>query len=152
MNKIILTKLLIVLFFVSGCGYSPIFSSKNSNFSIIEIGITGNNKINNIINNKLNNYKNSDGEKTFSLNINTNSQKNISSKNSKGDPKTFNLKVSVKISIKDSKGNLKEKLFIKSVNYKNLDNKFNLKKYEEKLTKNLAEIISDEIIIYLQSI
>ena len=152
MNKIILTKLLIVLFFVSGCGYSPIFSSKNSNFSIIEIGITGNNKINNIINNKLNNYKNSDGKKTFSLNINTNSQKNISSKNSKGDPKTFNLKVSVKISIKDSKGNLKEKLFIKSVNYKNLDNKFNLKKYEEKLTKNLAEIISDEIINYLQSI
>ena len=76
----------------------------------------------------------------------------FSSKNSKGDPKTFNLKVSVKISIKDSKGNLKEKLFIKSVNYKNLDNKFNLKNYEEKLTKNLAEIISDEIIIYLQSI
>ncbi len=65
MNKIILTKLFIVFFFISGCGYSPIFSNKNSNFSIIEIGITGNNKINNIINNKLNNYKNSDGKKIF---------------------------------------------------------------------------------------
>ena len=152
MNKIILTKLLIVFFFISGCGYSPIFSNKNSNFSIIEIGITGNNKINNIINNKLNNYKNSDGKKIFSLNINTNLKKEISSKNSKGDPKTFNIKINAKMSIKDNKGNLREKLFIKSINYNNLDNKFDLKKYEEKLTKSLAEIISEEIIIYLQSV
>ena len=152
MNKIILTKLLIVFFFISGCGYSPIFSNKNSNFSIIEIGITGNNKINNIINNKLNNYKNSDGKKIFSLNINTNLKKEISSKNSKGDPNTFNIKINAKMSIKDNKGNLREKLFIKSINYNNLDNKFDLKKYEEKLTKSLAEIISEEIIIYLQSV
>jgi len=152
MNKIILTKLLIVFFFISGCGYSPIFSNKNSNFSIIEIGITGNNKINNIINNKLNNYKNSDGKKIFSLNINTNLKKKISSKNSKGDPNTFNIKINAKMSIKDNKGNLREKLFIKSINYNNLDNKFDLKKYEEKLTKSLAEKISEEIIIYLQSV
>ena len=150
MDKKILPKLIILLFFISGCGYSPIFSNKNINFSIVEIGATGNSKINTIINNKLNNYKNSDGEELFYLNINTNLKKEISSKNSKGDPKTYKIEISVKMNVKDSEGNLKEKLFIKSINYNNIDNKFDLKKYEEKSIKNLSEIISEEIIIYLQ--
>ena len=33
-----------------------------------------------------------------------------------------------------------------------IDNKFELKKYENETLKNLAERISEEIIIYLQSI
>ena len=57
MNKIILTKLFIVFFFISGCGYSPIFSNKNSNFSIVEIKSTGNSNLNKILINKLDNYK-----------------------------------------------------------------------------------------------
>ena len=122
MDKKILPKLIILLFFISGCGYNPIFSNKNINFSIVEIGATGNSKINTIINNKLNNYKNSDGEELFYLNINTNLKKEISSKNSKGDPKTYKIEISVKMNVKDSEGNLKEKLFIKSINYNNIDN------------------------------
>jgi len=152
MNKKILSKLIILLFFISGCGYSPIFSNKNSNFSIIEIAATGNNKINSIIINKLNIYKNSNREKFFSLIINTNLKKEISSKDSKGDPKTYSIEIRTKMSAKDNKGDLKEKIFIKSINYNNIENKFDLKKYEEKSTKNLAEIISEEIIIYLQTI
>tara|TARA_B100000965_G_scaffold280816_1_gene238691 strand:- start:786 stop:1244 length:459 start_codon:yes stop_codon:yes gene_type:complete len=152
MNKKILSKLIILLFFISGCGYSPIFSNKNSNFSIIEIAATGNNKINSIIINKLNIYKNSNREKFFSLIINTNLKKEISSKDSKGDPKTYSIEIRTKMSAKDNKGDLKEKIFIKTINYNNIENKFDLKKYEEKSTKNLAEIISEEIIIYLQTI
>ena len=57
MNKIIFIKFLIILFFVSNCGYTPIFSNKNSSFSIIEIKSTGNNRLNKILKNKLNNPK-----------------------------------------------------------------------------------------------
>ena len=57
-----LIKILILLFFISGCGYNPIFSNKNSNFSIYELTASGNSKLNKIINNRLNNYKGSDNQ------------------------------------------------------------------------------------------
>ncbi len=152
MRKIIFTKLLIIFFLISGCGYSPIFSDKNSDFSIVEIRIVGDNKINNIINNKLNYYKNSNSENFFSLDISTKLNKEISSKDSKGNPKTYNLNIIADISVKNNKGDISKKILSKSINYNNIDNKFDLKKFETKSKKNLAESISEEIIVYLQMI
>ena len=152
MNKIIFTKLLIILFFVSSCGYAPIFSSKNSNFSITEIKIAGNNKLNKILINRLDNYKSIDGKKIFSLKINTNLKKEVASKDTKGNPKTYKMNINIKIYAEDEKNNLNEKSFSKSINYNNSNNKFKLKKYESKTAKNLTEKIAEEIIIYLQSI
>jgi len=152
MNKIIFTKFLIILFFVSSCGYTPIFSNKNSNFSIIEINSTGNNKLNKILINKLDKYKSTNGKKRFSLKIDTNLKKEIASKDTKGNPKTYKMDVNLKIYAKDEKDNLKEKSFFKSINYNNRNNKFKLNKYENETAVNLTEKIAEEIIIYLQSI
>ena len=151
MNKIIFTKLFIILIFITGCGYTPIFSNKNMKFTIVEIESTGNNKLNKILNNKLNIYKNLNSEKKYYLRVNTDVNKKISSKNSKGNAKTFELTVSTNTNIQDEKGNIKEKLFSKSVNYKNNNNKFDLKKYENQSSEALINKISEEIIIYLQT-
>ena len=147
-----LIKFLILLFFISGCGYSPIFSNKNSNFSIYELSITGNNKLNKIINGRLNNYKGSDSPKKFSLTIETYLNKEVASRNTRGNPKTYRINLGSNVSIKDLSGNIKKKSFSKSVNYNNKNNKSELKRYENETSKNLAEKISDEIVIYLQSI
>ena len=147
-----LIKLLILLFFIYGCGYSPIFSNKNSNFSIYELSVSGNSKLNKIINGRLDNYKGSDNKKKFSLTIETYLNKEVASRDSKGNPKTYRINLESNISIKDLNGNIKNKLFSKSVDYNNKSNKSDLKKYENETSKNLAEKISDEIIIYLQSI
>ena len=147
-----LIKLIILLFFISGCGYNPIFSNKNSNFSIYELTASGNSKLNKIINNRLNNYKGSDNQKKFSLTIETYLNKEVASRDSKGDPKTYRINLESNISIKDLNGNVKNKSFSKSVDYNNISNKSKLKKYENETSKNLAIKISDEIIIYLQSI
>ena len=147
-----LIKLLILLFFIYGCGYSPIFSNQDSNFSIYELSVSGNSKLNKIINGRLNNYKGSDNQKKFSLTIETYLNKEVASKDTKGNPKTYRINLKSNVSIKDSDGNLKEKLFSKSVDYNNRSNKSELKKYENETSHNLAEKISDEIIIYLQSI
>ena len=151
MNKIIFTKLFIILIFITGCGYTPIFSNKNTKFTIVEIESTGNNKLNKILNNKLNIYKNLNSKKKYYLRVNTDVNKKISSKNSKGNAKTFELTVSTNTNIQDEKGNIKEKLFSKSVNYKNNNNKFDLKKYENQSSEALINKISEEIIIYLQT-
>ena len=147
-----LIKLLILLFFIYGCGYSPIFSNKNSNFSIYELSVSGNSKLNKIINGRLDNYKGSDNKKKFSLTIETYLNKEVASRDSKGNPKTYRINLESNISIKDLNGNVKNKSFSKSVDYNNRSNKSDLKKYENETSKNLAEKISDEIIIYLQSI
>jgi len=147
-----LIKLLILLFFISGCGYSPIFSKKGTNFSIYELSASGNSKLNKIINNRLNNYKGSDGKRKFSLTLETHLNKEIALRDSKGNPKTYRVNLLSNISIKDFDGNVKNKSFSKSVDYNNKSNKSNLKKYENETSKNLAEKIADEIIIYLGSI
>ncbi len=147
-----LIKLLILLFFISGCGYSPIFSKKGTNFSIYELSASGNSKLNKIINNRLNNYKGSDGKRKFSLTLETHLNKEIVLRDSKGNPKTYRINLLSNISIKDFDGNVKNKSFSKSVDYNNKSNKSNLKKYENETSKNLAEKIADEIIIYLGSI
>ena len=147
-----LIKLLILLFFISGCGYSPIFSKKNTSFSIYELSASGNSKLNKIINNRLNNYKGSDGKRKFSLTIETHLNKEIALRDSKGNPKTYRINLLSNISIKDFDGNVKNKSFSKSIDYNNKSNKSNLKKYENETSKNLAEKIADEIIIYLGSI
>ena len=147
-----LIKLIILLFFISGCGYNPIFSNKNSNFSIYELTASGNSKLNKIINNKLNNYKGSDSQKQFSVTIDTYLNKEIASKDSKGNPKTYRINLETNILVKDASGSVKEKKFSKAIDYNNRSNKSNLKKYESETSKNLAEKISDEIIVYLQSI
>jgi len=151
MKKILFTKFFIILIFITGCGYTPIFSNKTNNFNIVGIELTGNNKLNRILNNKLNIYKNSNGEKKYFLKINTDVNKKISSKDSKGNAKTFELTVSTNTNIQDEKGYIKEKLFVKSVNYNNSNNKFELKKYENQSSEILINKISEEIIIYLQA-
>ena len=147
-----LIKILILLFFISGCGYSPIFSKKGTNFSIYELSASGNSKLNEIINNRLNNYKGSDGKRKFSLTLETHLNKEIALRDSKGNPKTYRINLLSNISIKDFDGNVKNKSFSKSVDYNNRSNKSNLKKYENKTSKNLAEKMAGEIIIYLGSI
>ena len=143
--------LIILLFSLNGCGYSPVFSNK-INFSIIELAVSGDKKINKIIINRLNYYKESKSEKSFSIIINNSLNKQISSKDSKGNPKTFRINVISKIKVKDSNGKINDIKISKSINYDNKSNKFDLKKYENETIKNFGNKISEEIIIYLQSI
>ena len=152
MKKINLIKFLIILFFISGCGYNPIFSNKDNNFSIYELSLSGNNKLNKIISGKLNNYKGSNNPKMFSIQLETNLIKEVASKDAKGNPTTYRINLKTDVIVKDGEGNIKNKLFYKSIDYNNKDNKSSLKKFENETSKNLAEKVSDEIIIYLQSI
>ena len=77
MKKIIFINFFILLIFITSCGYTPIFSNKNINFTIADIELTGNNKLNKILNNKLNIYKNLNSEKKYYLKINTDVNKKI---------------------------------------------------------------------------
>ena len=145
--------LIIILLFLQGCGYKPIFSSNNSIFSINKIELLEENNINTKIKSSLKIYKKNDNTKKFyDLSISSKRSKNILSKDSNGDPKIFLLNVSIEIDVIENNTSKSKKSFNKSANYKNRSNKFELKKYENWTASNLVDKIIEEIIVHLQSL
>ena len=73
-------------------------------------------------------------------------------KNMSGNPTSFKSKVMINVEVL-MKNNYKNNLqLIESFNYNNIDNKFDLKKYEREIQGNLAETITDKLIFKLSKI
>ena len=137
------------------CGYEPIYSKKlnnsNYNLSINTINYIGDNKVNEILKDKLKKNLNKEG-KSIDLNLNSRVEKVITSKDKKGDPIKFLIKIIISIEVFESeilKGKTK---FEEEFEYDNKSNKFGLKQYEKNIKNNLISKLSDEIIRYLNSL
>ena len=142
-----------LIIFLNNCGYTPIYSKKNQNFEINKIDFFGDVKVNKILSNKLNIYKNNpDSKKTFDIEINSKSLRTTLTKDKKGNPSQFSLNISVNIKISDNINGIElEANFSEGSTYDNSDNKFDLKKYENSLTKNMTEKIYSDLILFIQT-
>ena len=102
---------------------------------------------------RLNVYKNnSDAKRFFDIVINSKSTKTTLTKDKKGNPAQFSQNVSVNLIITDILNNTQlEKNFSESTTYDNSDNKFDLKKYENNLIKNMSEKIYSDLILFIQT-
>ena len=147
-----LNYLILSFFFIVSCGYQPLYSNKETYFNIYKINSFGDEKINKALINKLELYKDKNSNKKIELEINSKINKTTTSKDTKGNPKTFRIEVISKIKIiEEEKINL-DKIFSKSSNYNNSSKKFELKQYEENLKINLIDKISKDIVGYLQTL
>jgi hypothetical protein len=134
------------LFFLS-CGYTPIFSKKDVNFSIENIKFLGDKDVKEKINYSLSNYRNkTDKEKKVSLIINSSKKINVASKNSKGEAQTNRINIEANVKIILSENNFLLKSFSKSSIYTVIDRKSEQKLTENKLTENLSSEIALQII------
>ena len=148
-------KITIIVFFLLllSCGYKPIFSSSETNFSITEIKLFGKINVGSKIKKNLNIYRNVENKNTFySLKINADQKKNVISKDAKGDPKIFEIQISVDLTILENNKIKNKKNFKESFTYNNSSNKFDLKRYEENIEDNLIKKIITKITLYLYSI
>ena len=144
-----------IFIFISGCGYVPIYSvkSKNINFEIGKIDITGDRDLNQSIINQLKNLKinkNSDS-RIYNLTINSEVEKIITSKDSKGNPKTYKMLSTVNLNtVIDGK---EYSLGTEAIeNYNDISSKFELESFERNLKRNSASKITQEIIVFLSTI
>ena len=145
-----LNYLILSFFFIVSCGYQPLYSNKATNFYIYKINSFGDKKINKALINKLEIYRDKNSNKKIELEINSKINKTTTSKDTKGNPKTFRIEIISQIKvIKEEKINL-DKIFSKSTNYNNSSKKFELNQYEENLKINLINKISEDIVGYLQ--
>ena len=149
MKKIILILSLLIL---ANCGFKSILSTKDVNFKINKIEIQNNDSISLKIKKRLQIYtKNDSPDKIYNLKINSKKNRAITSKDTKGNPLTYEIIISTELEIFIEDKLIKKKVFKKSFNYNNRSNKFDLKQYEKSNTTNLINQITENIIINLLS-
>ena len=147
MKKIIIFLTFLLL---TSCGYKPVFSSKNSNFSIEEIIHNENDRISIKIKKglgyltSLENY-----EEIIKLELKSDKKITLSSKNTKGDPLVYKMTIISEIKIYSNDKLIKEKNISKKFSYNNISNKFDLKQYEKIIEQNLVEKIKEDIVLIL---
>ena len=150
MKKIILILSLLIL---TNCGFKSILSTKNINFKINKIEIQNNDSISLKIKKKLQIYTRNDSpDKIYNLKINSKKNRAITSKDTKGNPLTYEITILTELEIFIEDKFIKKIAFKKDFNYNNRSNKFSLKQYEKSTTTNLINQITENIMINLLSI
>ena len=138
--------LFILILFISNCGYTPIFNSDNkTKIKINIISIKGDKKINNLLITDIKKLSKNDFEKEFDIKIDTNFDKLITAKDSKGVASNYELKVITKFEIVKPNEN-KLFLFEEKIDISNNSNLFEQKKYENNIKIIFAKSIINKLI------
>lgn len=144
--------LYIIFFFLSSCGFNPIFSSKNMVVSIGKIDAE-NTQLNNEISRALRQISlQNQLEKKIDIRISSEKNILIKSKDKSGNPKIFELVINLEIEILNPSYNNFKKEFIKRISYKNNDDKFKLSEYQKELESSFVKELVMDIINFLSSL
>lgn len=141
-------KFLIIFFFITACGYQPLYIIKDEIF-FEKITLSGDKRINRKIVSTSAIKKSSEGNLNNEIILNTNKNIITTSRDSKGQPATFKSLIEVKFTIiKDGKIS-KEKTFRESFDYNNIENKYDLSTYQNDVENNLIDKIVEDLIIFI---
>lgn len=146
MKKILLILIGITLI---GCGYNPIFQTKNISYKIDNI-ISKENKISKNFQKLISNYSNDESDNIFDISIEAEKKQRVVAKDTKGNAEAFELSIFAKFTI-ENKEIKKIYNFQESTIYKNIDNKFELSQKEEELVDQLIQKITQNLFINLSA-
>lgn len=146
-------KLVLIFFFIlNSCGFKPIYSSKNINFSIKDIKSEKtllNNAFVKAINDLVKNSQ--DNNKKYTIFLESNKVETVKSKDSKGNPEIFELSMNIKIIIKIDEEKLQEKIFYEKISFNNDADKFKLNQYKRDLEEILFNKLIENIMNFLSN-
>ena len=142
--------IIILSIILTNCGFKPIYSSKNSNFEIIEIINENENKNSFDVEKMITSLSNQEAVRKVKLEMNYKQTFSTILKDSKGDPSKKKLSISVNLTVKNERDNiLNKKNFSEEFSYDVQSDKFNMGQYEDNITNNLNNKISNDIIFLL---
>ena len=145
-------KLIILILFLSSCGYSSIYNNqKIQNFKINVVQRSGDSEMNNLIESEITLYSNKNALNIYDLKINTSYEKKILTKDSAGVITDYNLSVTSIFTI-DFKNTSKIIKLKESINIKNQSDTYQLNIYEKNIKRNFASSIREKLILKIQSI
>ena len=144
--------LIILIFILSNCGYSPLYKDIGDQSIKIKItNLSGNEDFNNFLKIQLMEFLNNESNNEYELSINSTYSKKDFAKDATGKASEFQLNLNVEFNVK-YKGEIKTFLLKESF-YTNIsDDKFKQKNYEETILKNFAESIKNQLILRLSAL
>ena len=135
--------LIFLIFFLSNCGFSPIYlKNTNVNFSIEQVNYTGDRELNNFLKTNLDQYKNKKNNNKIYIEANSVYEKTILIKNKAGEVTNYQLEVEVLFLIKTSNKKIK---FTEKKIMESMDDKFEEARYERSIKQNFASSISNKL-------
>ena len=146
---------IICLIFLNSCDYSPLYSSsKNSNFSISSLQITGDRDMSSYLQKGLSLYENKNNKNKYKIEINTSLSKEILVKDKSANTTDYKLiatakMIFIKYEVDETNNKSREITFEEVINIKKDTNNFEQTTYEYISKINLAEIILNKIILFL---
>ena len=145
-----LISIVVLSIILTNCGFKPIYGSKNSNFEIIEIINENENKNSFAIEKMVMALSNQGAVNKVKLEMNYKQTFSTILKDNKGDPSKKKLSISVNLIVKNEKNKvLTNKKFREEFSYDVQSDKFNMAQYEDNITNNLNNEISNDIIFLL---
>ena len=149
--KKLLTLLLIVL--LSNCsGYSPIFSSKDTNFYIAEIVISNDNRLTRNLIKKLKPYTIKNDQKKIILELDMKVKETVTLKDEKGNVASEEMEIILEVKSILQNDNDKKFLFTEKFTFNDQSNKFELNQYKKNIQNNLVDKIYQDLILILRTI
>ena len=139
--------LLFILILLNSCGFSPVYINSNKNFIIKNIEITGDKIIKRKILNQLSVYQKKEKVDTvINLIIDGNKEVSVLSKDSKGNPKVYKVKVILRVK-KEVNNIFTDQTFENTDNYTYESETSKMENKENRILSNLISTIIDQKLI-----
>ena len=129
--------ILFVILFITHCGFSPVYKSNTLNYQINISKIEGDKTINSKIKSEIERISDKNIQKIFNIEINTNYEKIIAAKNSKGSITDYLLIATATFIIYNNE-NTETIVFQEKLNVKNNSEFVEQRNYENTIKKNFA--------------
>tara|TARA_Y100000816_G_C25675671_1_gene358035 strand:+ start:85 stop:537 length:453 start_codon:yes stop_codon:yes gene_type:complete len=138
---------LILITFVYGCGYTSIYEEMKKDLNINILDMRGDFEINNYIKNDLKISSNKDSTNIYNLNIESEYNKIILTKDATGKVTDYNIEMNVKFILVSN--NNKNILYKENFKIKKNDDNFEQSNYEIEIKKNFSQIVNEKLILDL---
>ena len=141
--------LFLFFLFLQSCGYSPIYSVQNkTNFKFNIVEINGSNEMNDKFNIQIKRFSNETSINEINLKISTFYEKNILSKNKKGEATKFLIKKTINFEVTNPEYK-KNYSFNNETTINNINDKFELNNYENSIIENFISSKIEEFVLKL---
>ena len=138
---------LILITFVYGCGYTSIYEEMKKDLNINILDMRGDFEINNYIKNDLKISSNKDSTNIYNLNIESEYNKIILTKDATGKVTDYNIEMNVKFILVSN--NNKNILYKENFKIKKNDDNFEQSNYERDIKRNFSKIVQEKLILDL---
>jgi hypothetical protein len=132
-----------LIFFLNNCGFTPIYLNNTVvNFSIEQVDYLGDRELNNFLKINLNKYKNIESDNKIFIEVNSNYEKIILSKDEAGKVTNYQLLANVIFLIKPIN---KEIIITEKIIMDSKTDKFEEDRYERTMKQNFASSVSNKL-------